>query len=239
MERFEMTPSSAFETTAIAGAERVTAFLRKVYGWMFVGLGVTASAAFAVAGSPRIQQLIFGNPLLLIVLFVAQLGLVVALSARVDKLSSGTASLLFVLYSALTGLTLSSIFLVYSQRSIATTFVVAAGMFGSLALLGTVTKRSLAGVGQFVSMGLIGLVLAMVVGFFWHNAGLQFGISIVGVIVFTGLSAWDAQKLKIMATSVPEGQIGSYAVVGALRLYLDFVNLFLFLLRFLGGGRRN
>ncbi len=239
MERFEMTPSSAFEATAIAGAERVTAFLRKVYGWMFVGLAITASVAFAVAGSQGLQQLIFGNPLLLIVLFVAQLGIVLALSARVDRLSPSTASALFLLYSALTGLTLSSIFLVYSRGSIATTFVVAAGMFGALALFGSVTKRSLAGVGQFVSMGLIGLVLAMVVGFFWHSAGLQFGISVIGVIVFTGLAAWDAQKLKIMATAIPEGRTGSYAVVGALRLYLDFVNLFLFLLRFLGGGRRN
>lgn len=239
MERFEMTPSSAFEATAIAGAERVTAFLRKVYGWMFVGLAITASVAFAVAGSQGLQQLIFGNPLLLIVLFVAQLGIVLALSARVDRLSPSTASALFLLYSALTGLTLSSIFLVYSRGSIATTFVVAAGMFGALALFGSVTKRSLAGVGQFVSMGLIGLVLAMVVGFFWHSAGLQFGISVIGVIVFTGLAAWDAQKLKIMATALPEGRTGSYAVVGALRLYLDFVNLFLFLLRFLGGGRRN
>lgn len=239
MERFEMTPSSAFEATAIAGAERVTAFLRKVYGWMFVGLAITASVAFAVADSKGLQQLIFGNPLILIILFVAQLGIVLALSARVDRLSPSTASALFLLYSALTGLTLSSIFLVYSQGSIATTFVVASGMFGALALFGSVTKRSLAGVGQFVSMGLIGLVLAMVVGFFWHNAGLQFGISVIGVIVFTGLAAWDAQKLKMMATAIPEGRTGSYAVVGALRLYLDFVNLFLFLLRFLGGGRRN
>ncbi|MGH9364727.1 MAG: Bax inhibitor-1/YccA family protein, partial [Thermoanaerobaculia bacterium] len=156
-----------------------------------------------------------------------------------DRLSPSTASALFLLYSALTGVTLSSIFLLYSQRSIAATFVVAAGMFGALALFGSVTKRSLAGVGQFVSMGLVGLVLAMVVGFFWHSAGLQFGISVVGVIVFTGLAAWDAQKLKMMAVAIPEGQTGSYAVVGALRLYLDFVNLFLFLLRFLGGGRRS
>ncbi|MGH9316693.1 MAG: Bax inhibitor-1/YccA family protein, partial [Thermoanaerobaculia bacterium] len=212
MERFEMTPSSAFEATSIAGAERVTAFLRKVYGWMFVGLAITALAAFAVAGSQGIQQLIFGNPLLLIVLFVAQLGLVLALSARVDRLSPSTASALFLVYSALTGLTLSSIFLLYSQRSIAATFVVAAGMFGALALFGSITKRSLAGVGQFVSMGLVGLVLAMVVGFFWHSAGLQFGISVVGVIVFTGLAAWDAQKLKMMAVAIPEGQTGSYAV---------------------------
>jgi FtsH-binding integral membrane protein len=112
-------------------------------------------------------------------------------------------------------------------------------MFGALALFGTTTKRSLAGMGQFAMMGLIGLILASVVGFFWHSSGLQFGISVVGVIVFTLLTAWDAQRLKVMAAAVPEGRFGSYAVVGALSLYLDFINLFLFLLRFMGGSRRD
>jgi FtsH-binding integral membrane protein len=116
---------------------------------------------------------------------------------------------------------------------------VTAGMFGALALFGSTTKRSLAGIGQFVFMGLIGLMLAMAVGFFWHSDALQFVISVVGVLVFTGLTAWDAQRLKQMAAALPEGSVGSYAVVGALSLYLDFINLFLFLLRFLGGGRRN
>jgi FtsH-binding integral membrane protein len=129
------------------------------------------------------------------------------------------------------------IFIAYTGTSIATTFAVTAGMFGALALYGTTTKRSLAGVGQFVFMGLIGLILASVVGMFVKSQGLQFVISIVGVIVFTGLTAWDAQKLKAMAVAVPEGQVGSYAVVGALSLYLDFINLFLFMLRFLGGRR--
>ena len=114
---------------------------------------------------------------------------------------------------------------------------VTAGMFGALAIFGTFTKRSLAGVGQFAMMGLIGLIIAMIVGLFWQNDALQFVISIVGVIVFTGLTAWDAQRLKHMAVSLPDGRIGSYAVVGALSLYLDFINLFFFLLRFLGGRR--
>jgi len=134
--------------------------------------------------------------------------------------------------------TLSFVLLAFTGTSVATTFVVTAGMFGALALFGSTTKRSLAGVGQFVFMGLIGLVLASVVGLFWHNNGLQFVISVVGVIVFTGLTAWDAQRLKQMAMALPDGQMGSFAVVGALSLYLDFINLFLFLLRFLG-GRRN
>ena len=117
------------------------------------------------------------------------------------------------------------------------TFVVTAGMFGALALYGSTTKRSLAGVGQFVFMGLIGVVLASIVGLFWQSEGLQFIISVVGVIVFTGLTAWDAQRLKAMAVSLPDGRTGSYAVVGALSLYLDFINLFLFLLRLFGGRR--
>jgi len=236
MQRFEMTPASAFAAAA-APAERVTAFLRKVYGWMFVGLGVTAAVAFAVASSPSLIQSIFGNKFLFFGLIIAELGLVFYLSARVEKISPQTASVLFLVYSALNGATLSFVLLAYTGASIATTFAVTGGMFGALALFGTVTKRSLAGIGQFFFMGLIGLVLASVVGMFWQSDGLQFVISVVGVLVFTGLTAWDAQRLKVMAATVPEERFTSYAVVGALALYLDFINLFLFLLRFLGGRR--
>ncbi len=236
--RFDMTPSSAFTTSTVDTAERVTAFLRKVYGWMFVGLGITASVAYAVAGSPSLVRAIFSNPILFFGLIIGELGLVFFLSARVQKIAPTTAAVLFLAYSALNGATLSMILLAYTATSIASTFLVTAGMFGALALFGTFTRRSLAGVGQFAFMGLIGVVLASVVGMFWHSAGLQFGISIIGVIVFTALTAWDAQRLKQWATVTPQGQTGSYAVVGALSLYLDFVNLFLFMLRFLG-GRRN
>jgi hypothetical protein len=231
-----MTPASAFAAAA-APAERVTAFLRKVYGWMFVGLGVTAAVAFAVVSSKKLTDAIFGNKLLFFGLIIAELGLVFYLSARVEKISPQTASLLFLVYSALNGATLSFVLLYYTNTSIATTFAVTGGMFGALALFGTVTKRSLAGIGQFFFMGLIGLVLASVVGMFWQSDGLQFGISVVGVLVFTGLTAWDAQRMKLMAATVPEERFTSYAVVGALALYLDFINLFLFLLRFLGGRR--
>ena len=237
MDRFELTPPTAFATPLAIGAERVTAFLRKVYGWMFVGLGITTAVAFAVASSPTLVRTIFGNPIVLIALFIGEISLVVALSARVDKMSAQTAAILFIVYSALNGATLSIILLAFTGASIATTFFVAAGMFGALALYGTTTRRSLAGVGQFVFMGLIGLVIAMVVGFFWKAPALQFVISVVGVLVFTGLTAWDAQKLKAIAAVTPDNQVGGRAVVGALRLYLDFVNLFLFLLRFLGGRR--
>ena len=237
MNEFEMTPQSAFSAASAVTAERITAFLRKVYGWMFVGLGITATVALGVASSPTIAQALFTNRFLFFGLVIAELGLVFYLSARVQKLASSTAVGLFLLYSALNGLTLSFIFLAYTGTSIATTFFVTAGMFGALALFGTTTKRSLAGIGQFVFMGLIGVVLASIVGMFWRSEGLQFVISIVGVIVFTGLTAWDAQRLKVMAAQVPEGQYGSYSVVGALSLYLDFINLFLFMLRFLGGRR--
>ncbi len=235
--RFDMTPAPAFTTSTVATAEKVTAFLRKVYGWMFVGLGITASVAFAVASSPALLQAIVTNRVLLIGLFVVEIGLVFYLSARVQKLAPATAAGLFVVYSALNGATLSLILLLYTGASIASTFVVTGAMFGALAIFGSVTKRSLAGVGQFAFMGLIGVILASLVGMFWHSSGLQFGISIVGVIVFTALTAWDAQRLKQWATALPDGQTGSYAVVGALSLYLDFINLFLFMLRFLGGRR--
>ena len=190
-----------------------------------------------MASSPTLVQAIFGNKILFFGLVIAELGLVFFLSARVNKMAASTAAGLFLLYSALNGATLAFVFLAYTGTSIATTFLVTAGMFGALALYGTATKRSLAGVGQFAFMGLIGIILASLVGMFWKSEGLQFGISIVGVIVFTGLTAWDAQKLKTMAVTVPESSYGSYSVVGALALYLDFINLFLFMLRFMGGRR--
>jgi FtsH-binding integral membrane protein len=223
--------------TADVAAERVTAFLRTVYGWMFVGLGVTAAVAYAVAGSPTIMQTIVSNHIVFVGALVAELGLVFYLSARVQNLTANAATIIFLLYSALNGVTLSVLLLAYTGSSIATTFVVTAGMFGALAVFGSTTKRSLAGAGQFFFMGLVGLVLASVIGLFWHNDALQFLISIVGVIVFSGLTAWDAQRLKHLAAGLPLGRSGSYAIVGALSLYLNFINLFLVLIRFQGGRR--
>jgi FtsH-binding integral membrane protein len=144
--------------------------------------------------------------------------------------------MLFILYSALTGVTFSFVLLAFTGESVATTFLVCAGTFGAMAAYGTTTSRSLAGWGQFLFMGLIGVVLASIVGIFWHNDAFQFVLSFIGVIVFTGLAAYDAQRLKQMALA-SGGQIGSYAIVGALALYLDFINLFLMLLRFFGNRR--
>ena len=217
--------------------ERVSSFLSKVYGWMFVGLLTTAVTAFAVASSQALTQAVFANRLVFWALLIAQIGLVFYLSARVEKMAPTTAAGLFLLYSALTGVTSSVILLIYTGASITSTFIITAGMFGATAFFGTVTKRSLAGLGQFFFMGLIGLILASIVGVFWQSAALQFVISVVGVLVFTGLTAWDAQRLKQMAVALPDGRVGAFAVVGALSLYLDFINLFFFLLRFTGSRR--
>lgn len=227
----------AYAGSEASSAERVSSFLRVVYGWMFAGLGVTATVAWLVAGTPALVMAIASNRLLFWGLVLGQLGMVFYLSARVAKLAPGTAALLFLGYSGLTGVTLAFVLLAYTGESVAMAFFVAAGMFGAVALYGTVTTRSLAGVGQFMFMGLIGIVLASVVGIFWRSDALQFMIAFIGVIVFTGLAAWDAQRLKAMALSLPGGRVGAYAVVGALSLYLDFINLFLSLLRLMGSRR--
>ena len=218
-------------------ADRVNAFLSAVYGWMFLGLALTAATAWLIARSPALVSAIAANRLLFWGLMIAQLGIVFVLSARVQRLGASAAALLFILYSALTGVTISFVLLVFTGESVATTFLVTAGMFGGLAAYGTMTRRSLAGLGQLLFMGLVGVVLASIVAMFWHRDGLQFVISFIGVIVFAGLAAYDAQRLKGMALTTPEGQIASHAIVGALALYLDFINLSLFLLRFTGSRR--
>ena len=216
---------------------RVTAFLSKVYGWMFLGLLLTAGTAVVVASSPALIETLILNRGLFWIMVLAQLGLVLYLSVRVEKMAPATAAILFLVYSALVGVTSSMIFLIYTGASIVSAFVMAAGMFGAMALFGSFTKRSLAGVGQFMFMGLIGIIIASIVNIFWFNDALNFVISVIGVLVFTGLTAWDAQRLKQMAVSLPDGRVGSYAVVGALSLYLDFINLFFFILRLMGGRR--
>ena len=217
---------------------RISAFLGRVYAWMFLGLLVTTATAFVVASTPVLIETLILNRALFWILLFGQLGLVWYLSAHVKDMSPTIAGVLFMVYSATVGITTSVVLLLYTGASLVSTFVVTAGMFGALALFGTFTKRSLAGVGHFMFMGLIGLVIALVVNIFLQSDALDFVVSVVGVIVFTGLTAWDAQRMKEMAVALPDGRVGSFAIVGALRLYLDFINLFLFLLRFLG-GRRN
>ena len=217
--------------------ERVSAFLRSVYGWMFIGLGITAVVAYAVASSPSVVETIVYNQTLFWVIVIAQLGLVFFLSFKVKDLAPGAAAGLFILYSALTGVTTSVVLLAYTGASVTSAFVITAGIFGATSLFGLTTNKNLAGVGQFLFMGVIGLVLASVVGLFLRSDALQFAISIVGVIVFTGLAAWHSQRLKQMALVVHDDRKGSFAVVGALALYLDFINLFFSLLRLTGSRR--
>lgn len=230
------TNERAFAGTDAQGAA-IAAFLRGVYWWMFVGLGVTALVATIVAGSPTLVSALFGSRIAFFGLIIVELGLVMYLSARVASMAPGTASALFLVYAGLNGITFAAVLLAYTGASVASTFMITAGMFGGMALYGTATKRDLSAVGRFMFMGLIGLVIASVVGIFWHNSMMQFVMGIVGVVVFAGLTAYDSQRLREMALQVPADRAGSYAIVGALSLYLNFINLFLSLLRIFGNSR--
>jgi hypothetical protein len=220
---------------------RVNSFIQSVYNWMAVGLGLTGVTAFLVANSPAMMQLIFGNRLLFFGLIIAELVLVFSISAKVGKMTASTATGLFVLYAVLNGLTLSVIFLAYTASSIASTFFICAGTFLACSIYGMMTKRDLTSMGGFLMMGLIGIIIASVVNMFVQSSGMAMVISYIGVLVFVGLTAYDTQKLKNMAMTQPDGLdaavIRKGAILGALSLYLDFINLFLMLLRIFGGGR--
>ena len=218
-----------------------TYFLAKVFNWMAIGLGLTAVAALIVANVAPVRQLVFGNPIILFGMFFGELGLVFYLSARIQKISAQRATGLFMLYSILNGATLSGILLVYTKTSIATAFFVAGGMFAAMAVYGTVTKKDLSGWGSFLFMGLIGMVIVSVVNIFLGNAMIQWVVSAVGVLVFTGLTAYDVQQITRMGENgiMESGEVAirKFAIIGALKLYLDFINLFISLL-YLFGDRR-
>lgn len=217
---------------------QVNSFIRSVYNWMAIGLGLTGFVAFYVASSESLIRLIFGNQLLFFGLIIAELALVFYISARVHKMQASTATGLFVLYAGLNGVTLSSIFLVYAHSSIASTFLVCALTFAACSVYGMTTKRDLTSLGGFMIMGLIGIIIASVINIFVRSTGMAMIISYIGVFVFVGLTAYDTQKLKTMALTQPAGLDGGVirkgAILGALSLYLDFINLFLMLLRILG-----
>jgi len=213
-------------------------FFNAVYGWMAAGLALTAVVAWYVSTQPAALQVIF-SPGVLIGLFVAELALVFTVSAAVNRLSAGVATALFLLYAALNGLTLSVLLLIYTHATIASAFLVTAGMFGAMSVYGMVTRRDLSGWGSILFMGLIGLILASVVSLFWHNTVLTVLINYVGVLIFVGLTAYDTQRLKMIAlqtAGAPE-MAARWAINGALSLYLDFLNLFLMLVRILGDRR--
>jgi len=221
-------------------AEALNAFMRGVYGWMCLGLGVTTVAAYLTVSSQAMMQFIFGNQIVFFGLVIAEFALVISISAAIRRLSASAASGLFLLYSALNGLTLSAIFVVYTQSSIMSAFLVSAGMFGAMSIYGLVTKKDLTSWGSFLFMGLIGIIIASIVNIFVKSSAMSSIISYVGVLVFVGLTAYDTQKLKIMGETAPMGDgtaVRRGTILGALTLYLDFINLFLMMLRIFGGSR--
>jgi len=220
---------------------RVNSFVRSVYNWMAIGLALTGFIAYAVANMPEVRDVIFGSRIVFFGLIIAQLALVFIISSRIQRMQAGTATLLFVVYSALNGATLSSIFLVYAQSTIASTFFVCSATFVACSIYGWTTRRDLTSMGGFLTMGLIGIVIASLVNMFIQSSAISTVVSYIGVLVFVGLTAYDTQDIKKMAMSQPEsidaGAIRKGAILGALKLYLDFINLFLMLLRIFGGGR--
>jgi FtsH-binding integral membrane protein len=213
--------------------------MSRVYAWMTAGLFVTAAVASFVFNSTALSSLIFGNPLIFFGLFIVEIIAVVGLSAGINRLSPAAATAIFMGYAALNGLTLSAIFLAYTQASIASTFFVTAATFGAMSFYGYTTKRDLTSVGNIAIMALIGLLIASIVNIFLHSAALYWVITYAGVLIFVALTARDTQKIKQLATQVnDERSAGRIAVLGSLILYLDFINLFIFLLRIFG-VRRN
>ncbi len=220
---------------------RVNAFIRSVYNWMAIGLALTAVTAFYVATTPALLQIIFGNQMILFGMIIGELAMVFYLSARIQKMNAATATALFVFYSILNGATLASIFIIYTASSIATTFVTCALTFGACSIYGMVTKRDLTSMGGFLMMGLMGIIIASLINMFFRSPGISMVISYVGVLLFVGLTAYDTQKLKQMALNQPADASGAMvrkgAIMGALSLYLDFINLFIMLLHIFGVSR--
>lgn len=223
------------ESTMAAEQQR---FMVRVYNWMTAGLVVTAGVAYSVATSPNLVQAI-ANPWILFPLIIAQLGLVFWLASRVMQMSAAQATGVFMLYSALTGVTLSFVFLAYTAASLTSTFLVTAGTFGAMSLYGYTTKRDLTAMGSFLFMGLIGIIIASLVNFFLQSPMIYWLVTYAGVLIFVGLTAYDTQKIKEMNILGNEGteEDTKEAVRGALTLYLDFINLFLMLLRVMGNRR--
>ncbi len=247
------TARTGYRTDQVAIDAGLRAYMIRVYNYMAAGValtGVVSWLTYQAAGGDAIQvagnrisgltafgQAIFGGPLT-IVLFVGTLGLVFFLSFRINRLQPGTALGLFMLYAGLLGLMLSSIFLSYTGTSITRVFFISAASFGALSLYGYTTQRNLSPIGSFLIMGLFGLIIAMLVQMWLQSPGLNFAISVIGVLIFAGLTAWDTQQIKEMYDVNDDGTVsGRKAVMGALRLYLDFINLFLMLLRLMGDRR--
>jgi FtsH-binding integral membrane protein len=225
-------------TLAPAETARQSSLFTRIYAWMTAGLAVTGATAAVTVTTPALFNLVYGNSLVLILLIVAQLALVIAISAAITRLTAATATGLFLLYAALNGVTLSSLLLTYTGASIALAFFVTAGTFGAMSLYGAITKRDLTAIGNLAFMALLGLILGSLVNFFLRSEALYWLLTYLGVAIFVGLIAADTQKLKRLLAQNPEGEAaGRIVVIGALTLYLDFINLFLNLLRIFGRRR--
>lgn len=231
---FELKNLSVDEQLSMSSAFPV--LMRKVYVWMTLALVITGFTAYGVATSPGVLQLIFGNQILFWGMIIAELALVIGVSAAINRLSLTTATLMFILYSVINGALFSSIFLIYTASSIATVFFITAGTFGVMALIGYTTKTDLTSIGKYLIMALIGLIIATLVNMFIKSEGFTYILSYIGVLIFVGLTAYDSQKIKQMLLQAPDAGEGAQklALLGALTLYLDFINLFIYLLRIFG-----
>lgn len=215
------------------------ALMQKTYLWMAMALAITGLTAYVVATNPALMGLMFQYPNAIWVFALAELALVVGLSAAIEKLSLPVATLMFIVYAILNGVTFSTLFYVYTMGSLATTFFVTAGTFGAMSAVGFFIKKDLSGIGRILIMALIGLIIATVVNIFLQSRGLEMIATYLGVLIFVGLTAYDTQKIKKMFMMAPDAGVHTqkYAVLGALTLYLDFINLFLYLLRMFGNRK--
>lgn len=231
----------ARSSSPISGALSFSNVMTRVYLWMTVALMLTAGAAFITAGSPTLLNLIYGNPVLVWVLFGGELALVMGISWGINRLSPTMATALFLLYSVINGITLSSIFFAYSLGTITQAFAASALTFGAMTFVGWTVKKDLSGLGRIVIMALIGLIIASVVNIFWANSTLDSIITYIGVFLFVGITAYDTQRIKAMSEAAEAygdaNALRRVAILGALSLYLDFINLFLYILRLFGRSR--
>ncbi len=239
-----MLPQDNYNRSYVSpGRDRSLSFpslMRSVYIWMALALAVTGLTAMTIATQPQIVYAIFANRAIFWMLILAELGMVIYLSARIMSMSFATAGIAFVVYALLNGVTLSSLFMAYTAESLAQTFFVTAGTFGAMAVIGFLVKRDLSAIGRFFYMALIGLIIATVANAFFHNSGLAMICNYAGVVIFSGLTAYDTQKIKNMLVQFGDRRdetVMKLALLGSLSLYLDFINLFLYLLRFLGNRR--
>lgn len=233
-----MTPPPYYgRSSAVA---QTNSILKRVYLRMFIGLLVSAFCALGVASSPAALSLIFGNQILFWGMAIAMFAMAWIIPGRLMKMSTSTVFMLFLVFSALMGVWLAPVFIAYKLGTIVYTFFITAGTFGAMSVYGYFTKSDLSKMGTFLMMGLIGLVIAMIVNIFVASSAMEWIISFVGVLIFVGLTAWDTQQIKRIAAGSYEPELADkFATMGAMNLYLDFINLFLFLLRFLGGGNND